>query len=144
HHLQDLQPRFLRLIEGVGEYLGRNTVDLRVELQRGDRVGGAGELEVHVAEGVLGAEDVGQGDVIVAVLDQTHGDSGDGALDRYTGVHQRQAGRTDGGHRRRTVRRQDLADEPQRVGELLVARDDRQHRPARERAVADLATLGRA
>ena len=34
--------------------------DLDVHLQRGDAVRGAGDLEVHVAEMVLVAEDVGE------------------------------------------------------------------------------------
>ena len=36
---------------------------------------GAGDLEVHVAEVILGALDVGEDDVIVALLDQPHGDA---------------------------------------------------------------------
>ena len=37
-------------------------VDLKVELEPGDALGGARELEVHVAEVVLFADDVGDGD----------------------------------------------------------------------------------
>ena len=51
----------LGLLEGGGQDVGGDAVDLRVELQGGDRVGGAGDLEVHVAERVLGTEDVGEG-----------------------------------------------------------------------------------
>ena len=38
---------------------------------------GAGDLEVHVAEVIFIAEDVGQDGEIVAFLDQTHRDTGD-------------------------------------------------------------------
>ena len=39
---------------------GGDAVELGVELQRGDELARAGDLEVHVTEGVLGTEDVGQ------------------------------------------------------------------------------------
>ena len=42
-------------------------------------VGGAGDLEVHVAERVLGTEDVGEGGVLALGVDEAHGDAGDGA-----------------------------------------------------------------
>ena len=54
-------------------------------------VGRAGDLEVHVAEGVLGTEDVGEGRVLALGEDEAHGDAGDRRLDRHAGVHQRQA-----------------------------------------------------
>ena len=40
--------------------LGRDALDLDVHLDRGDALRGAGDLEVHVAERVLHALDVGQ------------------------------------------------------------------------------------
>src|SRR5262245_16774032 len=60
HHPEDLEPGVLRLQQRLAEHVGGNAVDLRVELQRGHELFGARDLEVHVAEGVLGAEDVGQ------------------------------------------------------------------------------------
>ena len=38
----------------------RDALDLDVHLQRGDAVAGAGDLEIHVAEVILVAEDVGE------------------------------------------------------------------------------------
>ena len=64
----------------------------------------AGDLEVHVAEVVLGTLDVGEDDVVVALLDETHRDAGDRRLDRHAGVHQGQRRAADGAHRRRAVR----------------------------------------
>ena len=55
HDRQDLDPGLVGLLEGGGEHVGGQAVDLGVELQGGDEVGGAGHLEVHVTEGVLGA-----------------------------------------------------------------------------------------
>ena len=93
HHLEDLQAGHLGLVERGGQHVGGDAVDLRVELQGGDRVGGAGDLEVHVAERVLGTEDVGERRVLAVGVDEAHGDAGDRRLDRHAGVHQRQAGR---------------------------------------------------
>ena len=53
HDLEDLQPGFLGLEQRLREHVGGDAVDLRVELQRGDELRGAGDLEVHVAERVL-------------------------------------------------------------------------------------------
>ena len=71
---------------------------------------GTGHLEVHVAEVVFVTEDVGQHDEVVAFLDQAHRDAGDRRLDRHAGVHQRQRGTADRGHRGGTVRFGDLRD----------------------------------
>src|SRR5215471_5013718 len=64
-----------RLLERAGQDRRRDAVELGVELEGGDHLGGAGHLEVHVAERVLGAEDVGKGDVLTALADQPHGDA---------------------------------------------------------------------
>ena len=80
---------------------------------------GAGDLEVHVAEVVLVAEDVGQHREAVAFLDQAHRDAGDVRLDRHAGVHQREAAAAHRGHRRGAVRFGDLGDDAHRVAELL-------------------------
>ena len=134
---------FLGLIERGDQHVGGDALDLGVELQRRDRVGRAGDLEVHVAERVLGTEDVGEGGVLALGEDEAHGDAGDGRLDRHTGVHQRQAAGADRRHRRRTVRGQHLGDEAQRVAELLLAGQHRHQRTGGERTVADLAALRR-
>src|SRR5678816_935218 len=48
---------------------------------------GPGHLEVHVAEVVLGAQDVGEHRDLVAFLDQAHGDAGARRLHRDAGIH---------------------------------------------------------
>jgi hypothetical protein len=125
-----------------------DAVELGVQLQRRDEVLGAGDLEVHVTEGVLGAEDVGQRDVLGLAVDlvgdQAHGDAGDRAPQRHTGVEQRQGRGADRAHGRRAVGAQRLGHLPDRVGELLAVGQHRQQRPLGQRAVADLAALGRA
>ena len=99
----------------------RDAGDLDVHLQRGDAVGGAGDLEVHVAEVILGALDVGQHDVVVALLDQAHRDARDRRLDRHAGVHQRERRAADRGHRGGAVRLEDLGDDAHRVRELSAS-----------------------
>ena len=66
----------LGLRERVAQDVERHARDLDVHLEGGDALLGAGDLEVHVAEVVLHAGDVGQDDVVVALLDQAHGDAG--------------------------------------------------------------------
>ena len=145
HDLEDGQAGLLGLVQRLGQHVGRETVDLGVELERGDRVGRAGHLEVHVAEGVLGAQDVGQGDVGVAlVVDEAHGDTRHRRLDRHAGRHQRERRAADRGHRGRAVGGQDVGDHAQGVGEVLLARGPREQGPLGQQAVADLAALGAA
>ena len=50
----------LAWVSAAAEHVGGDAVELGVELQRGDELRRAGDLEVHVAERVLGAEDVGR------------------------------------------------------------------------------------
>ncbi len=51
---------------------------------------GAGHLEVHVAEEVLDALNIGEDDGLVALLlNKAHGDTGHGALDGHAGIHER-------------------------------------------------------
>src|ERR671913_357257 len=64
--------------------------DLDVHLQGGDAVFRAGDLEVHVAEMVLVAEDVADHREVLTFEDQAHGDARDGPRQRHAGVHQRE------------------------------------------------------
>ena len=58
----------------------------------------AGDLEVHVAEMILVAEDVGQDREALTLEDEAHGDAGDRTAQRHARIHQRQRGAADGGH----------------------------------------------
>ena len=60
HLAEDVQPALARLIQRDLHDLGRDALDLDVHLQRGDAVLRAGHLEIHVAEMILVAEDVGE------------------------------------------------------------------------------------
>src|SRR3954469_16870633 len=81
HLPEDRQARVLGLRERVAQDLERDARDLDVHLQGGDPVLGAGDLEVHVAEVVLHARDVGEDGVVVALLDEPHRDAGDRLAD---------------------------------------------------------------
>ena len=81
------------LLHGLLEDLAGKAADLDVHLQGGDAVAGSGHLEVHVAVVVFGAGDVSEDGVIVALLDQAHGDSGDGTLEGDAGVKERETKR---------------------------------------------------
>ena len=143
HVVEDRRTGFLRLLERCDEDIGGDALDLGVELQGRDGVGRAGHLEVHVAECVLGTEDVGEGDVLALGVHEAHGDAGHGGLDRHTGVHEGEAAGADRGHAGGAVRGEHLGHEAQRVAELVLAGEHGQQRTGGERTVADLATLGR-
>ena len=144
HQVQDVHPALARLRQrDRHDFLG-DALDLDVHLQRGDAAVGAGDLEVHVAEVILVAEDVGQHGEAVAFLDEAHRDARDVRLGRHAGVHQREAAAADRGHRRAAVRFGDLRDDAHRVRELLGRRQHGEQRALGEAAVADLAALRRA
>ena len=60
HLVQDLEPGDARLGQRFADDFERDRVDLEVELDGGDALLRAGDLEIHVAEVVLEAGDVGQ------------------------------------------------------------------------------------
>ena len=141
HLAEDEQPALARLRERVAQDLEGDAGDLDVHLERGDPVLRAGDLEVHVAEVVLDAGDVGEDGVVVALLDEAHGHAGDRGLQRHARVHQRQRGAAHRRHRRGAVGLEDVRHDADRVGEVLLRRDHRDQRALGERAVADVAAL---
>jgi hypothetical protein len=100
HDAQNVLARLVRLRQRDLHDFLRDALDLDVHLQRGDAVVGARHLEIHVAEVIFVAEDVGQHGEAVAVLDQAHRDAGHVRLHRHAGVHQRERAAADGRHRR--------------------------------------------
>mmetsp|Transcript_7735 Transcript_7735/g.13271 ORF Transcript_7735/g.13271 Transcript_7735/m.13271 type:complete len:234 (+) Transcript_7735:553-1254(+) len=110
HTVQDVRPAALRLSYGFPEQMPVQAAHLDVHLARGQSCRGTGELEVHVPEGVLVAQDVGQDGVaplrcaggvdvvVVAELsvrvgaDETHGNTGHGTSKWDSSVEQGQRG----------------------------------------------------
>ncbi len=131
------------LLQPVADDRLVDALDLDVHLQGGDAVPRAGDLEVHVTEGILLAEDVGQDrEPAVGLRHQAHRRAGDRGLDRHTGIHQRERRAAGRGHRGRPVRRHALADEADDVRELIVVGKHGHQRPLGQVAVADLAPAG--
>ena len=91
HHLQNLEPGITSLVQRISQHVSGQPVDLGVELEGGYEVGGARHLEVHVAERIFGAQDVGERGVATLVEYQPHGDAGHRRLYGHTSVHQRQS-----------------------------------------------------
>ena len=95
------------------------TSDLEVQLEASDAFGSSGDLEVHVAVVVFGAENIGQEDAFVRSCDETDGDADDGVGDWNARIHKgegRPANRCHGG---RTVGTENFGNDARRVGEVL-------------------------
>ena len=122
----------------------RDAADLDVHLKGGDALGRAGHLEVHVAVVVFRARDVAEHGVLARLLvhHEAHRDAGDRVLERHAGVHHRERTAADRGHRRRSVRLEDVRHDADGVRELLLGRKERRQRAFCQRAVSDLAPAG--
>ena len=118
HHLaEDEGAAFLGLQERGAQDVDGQALGLVVHLHGRDAVLGTGDLEVHVAEEVLEALDVGQDGDVVALLDEAHRDTGDRSLDRHAGVHERERRAADRAHRARAVGLEHLGHDADRVRE---------------------------
>ena len=144
HLAQDEQAAIQRLRQRLTQNRLVNALDLDIHLDGGDAVHRARNLEIHVAEEVLKALNIGQHGHLVAVgiLNQTHGHTGDRRLDRHARIHQRQRRTADRSLRRGAVGGQHLADHADRIRELVYGRDHRLKRTLGQRAMADFAAAG--
>ena len=127
HLAEDVQAAFLGLRQRLAHDLEVEPLDLDVHLDRGDALLGARDLEVHVAQVILGAEDVGEDRVRSSFLDQSHRDAGNRRVNRHARIEQRERAAAHTRHRRRAVRLEHVGDDANRVREL---RELRQARPA--------------
>ena len=98
HLAEDVHAAFVSLSQSGLHDFGRDAFDLDVHLQGRDAVFGAGHLEVHVAEVVFVAENVGQNRKLVAFLNQAHGHAGHVVLQGHARVEHREAPAADGSH----------------------------------------------
>ena len=142
HGLQDLDARPARLLESVADDVEPQSGDLDVHLQRGNPVGGARDLEVHVSVVVFGPRDVGQNPVLVPPGNEAHRDAGDGSLERHAGIHEGEASPGHRGHGTRPVGLEGVGHHPDGVVELFLARDRGQQGALGERSVPDFAPAG--
>ena len=104
HQVQDVHAPFARLRQRDRHDLLRDALDLDVHLQRGYAAVRARDLEIHVAQVILIAENVGEHRETIALLDESHRDARDVCFSRHAGVHQREARAAYRCHRRAAVR----------------------------------------
>ena len=106
HHLaENVFATGFGLCERLFENLVGKAVALDVHLRSRETFERSRGLEVHIAQVIFVTEDVGEHSILVfaGILDETHGNTRDGCLERHTGVHQREGSGANRGHRRRTV-----------------------------------------
>ena len=144
HLAEDVDAPVLGLAErNLHDLLG-DALDLDVHLQRGDALLGAGDLEVHVAEMILVAEDVGQHRKAEPSRIRPIAMP---AVGRFSGtpasISASEAPQTEAIDEE-PFELGDLRDDAHGVGELVMRRQHRVDRAPGELAVADLAALGAA
>ena len=148
HLAHDVDAALACLLECLCEHVVAEAVDLDIHLGGGDAVLGAGNLEVHVAEVILVAEDVGEDGVAVvgtfSVGDEAHCNTCHGLLDLHTCVHEGEAAAAYGGHGRRTVGFEDIGNHADCVGILGSEGNYGLEGAHREVAMADFAASGSA
>ncbi len=144
HLVEDVQPAFAGLVEGAFEDLLGQTGHLDVHLAGRDPGAAPRHLEVHVAEVILGAQDVAEHGDATPVRDEPHRHAGDRRFDRHAGVHHGQCARAHGRHGGRAVGLQHIRVDADRVREIRVLRHDGRQGAFGEVAVADLAPAGAA
>ena len=139
HRVEQEETATAGLLQRFAHDLPGDAADLDVHLQGGDAFAGSGDLEVHVAVVVFRSGNVGQDGVVIAFLDQAHGDTGDRCLQRNARVHQRKTCAADRGHRRGAVRLENVRDDADRVGRFFFAGQDGADGALGQCAVADFA-----
>ena len=110
----------LRLLQRLMHQGGRDAADLDVHLQGRDAALGPADLEIHIAQMIFQAQNIGQDHDAILFLDQSHRDAGHRLFDRHTRIHHRQGSTADSRHGRRAVRLQDIGHNAQRVWKLVL------------------------
>ncbi len=114
-------------------------VDFQVELDAGDSPASTGDFEIHVAVVIFIAHDVGKEREAIPFLDQTDGDAGHRIGNRDPRIHERQSPAADAGHAAGAIGLEDVGDDPDRVRELVWARNHRLETTLGQGTVADFA-----
>ena len=142
--VHDEHSGFTAARDGTGDDVLCQAVDLDIHLDRGDTVFCAGHLEVHVAEEVFKALDVGEENEIIVSLagDKAAADACDGLLDRDTCCHKGHAGSAGGSHGCGTIGFEGLGDRTDRIRELINGGEHRHESTLSQCAVSDLAASG--
>ena len=102
HLAHDVDTSLACLLECLCQHIIAEAVNFDIHLGCGDTVFGTGHLEVHVAEVILVAKDVGEDGIAVigvfSVGNETHGNTCNGLLDLHTCIHEGKAAATYGSH----------------------------------------------
>ena len=127
----------------IHDLLG-DALDLDIHLQSSHALLGTCHLEIHVAKVILVAQDVGKHGETVAFLDQAHRNARDMRLERYAGIHQREASTAYRSHRTRSIRLRNFGNQAHRVRKFLGRGQHREQGALGETTVSDFATFRRA
>ena len=122
HLAEDVHTAFLSLSQSDLHDFLADAFNLDVHLQSSHAVIGTSNLEVHIAEVVFVAENIGQNGKLIAFLDQAHGNTGHEVFQRHAGIQQRQAAAADARHRGRTVGFADFGNHTHGVLEIFFVR----------------------
>ncbi len=144
HLAQNVHAPTLGLIQRDFHDLFGDARDLDVHLQGCDAAFGSGNLEIHIAEVIFVAQNVGQHGKPFAFQNQTHRDTGDRLFDRHARIHQRERGTAHRCHRRRAIGFGDFGHNAQRIGELIFCWQHRMNGAPCQLAMADFAAARRA
>ncbi len=88
HFAKNMQPALPGLAHGRAHDVRGQTCNFDIHLHAGNAVGRAGNLEVHIAQGIFIAKNVGQDNKLVAFPDQPHGHAGNRRAHRHARIHQ--------------------------------------------------------
>ena len=81
------------LLQGGRKDIGRDTVKLGIKLQSSNELRCPGNLEVHIAEGILSTKDICKGLIhhlaVNITRNKPHSDTGNRSLQRHAGVKER-------------------------------------------------------
>ena len=142
HLAQDMGTAAMRLRQSLGQDFIRKTVNLYIHLASGNTIGRTANLEVHIAQMVLIAQNIGKNRVIAClwVGNQAHRDTAHRLADLHPGIHQSQASGANRSHRRRTVRFEDIRNHPNRIRTLVLGRQHLLQGTHRQVAMTDFTT----
>ena len=126
HCSQDFHASFTRLNHRFPNDLFANAGDFEVELDTRDSVLRSSNLEVHVAEVIFVAEDIGQQNkFVVRLTNEADRNTGDWVGDLDAGSHQAKCSTADRSHGRRTIGLCNVRDDPHGVWRIFRVGKDR-------------------
>ena len=128
----------MRLFQCSQQDISGNAMDFDIHLNGIDALCRTCDLEVHIAQSIFHALNIGKDGEFAAIFDETHRDACDRCLDRYTCIHEGHGAAADRSLRGRTIGFQDLRNDADCIREFIDTRDDREERTFCERTMTDL------